>query len=525
MVKLLGINCKIIITILYLHYLDSEAGGAKMRRAPELEVWQSNPEFDFRRAATTKNMKNAKTTKQVTQKTGKASIKIKGHEVDNRNKLHNDQGLSIVNVHNSKNQNNNDKQNKNKFSKDKITNLREKGQNKKPDLSVKTTSAKPVVNESIWPMHHHRSKLRTHDEQHELRSTRMTPMYLMQQPADEDDKKKEDDEDAPQFLSPFSVAAQMRRLMEDFPEANATIDVLDRTVEYNDLVIVKMTESKSDGNKFFRAAESKYMDEVPEKKIIFIVHGLSVMGIKNLPCMGHTASLKKLISYYVKHLKLFDIFLMPMANPDGYAAIHANQIWNKNMSPQDACPGVALDRNFDVAWNNSKKVSSCSQLFPGKTAFSETEARAIRDVFHFHGHKIIAYIHVHAGTYDVSVFKGDAVLYPKGYTEVQSDDDKYIDLKGEIDEAMKNASFQVLSVTVDTLNNWYGKISGSSVDYAATVYGIPYALEFVMQLYLGDVEPEGHMQLALNEVWSRIISTCFRNMYRSLRANEVQKKK
>lgn len=52
---------------------------------------------------------------------------------------------------------------------------------------------------------------------------------------------------------------------------------------------------------------------------------------------------------------------------------------------------------------------------------------------------------------------------------MQSDDDKYIDLKGEIDEAMKNASFQVLSVTVDTLNNWYGKISGSSVDYAATV--------------------------------------------------------
>lgn len=52
---------------------------------------------------------------------------------------------------------------------------------------------------------------------------------------------------------------------------------------------------------------------------------------------------------------------------------------------------------------------------------------------------------------------------------MQSDDDKYIDLKGEVDEAMKNASFQVLSVTVDTLHNWYGKISGSSVDYAATV--------------------------------------------------------
>lgn len=34
---------------------------------------------------------------------------------------------------------------------------------------------------------------------------------------------------------------------------------------------------------------------------------------------------------------------------------------------------------------------------------------------------------------------------------------------------MKNASFQVMSVAVDTLYNWYGKISGSSVDYASTV--------------------------------------------------------
>lgn len=75
------------------------------------------------------------------------------------------------------------------------------------------------------------------------------------------------------------------------------------------------------------------------------------------------------------------------------------------MSPQDACPGVALDRNFDVSWNTSKKASTCSQMFPGKSAFSETESRTIRDVFHFHGHKILAYIHVHAGTYTENVFK------------------------------------------------------------------------------------------------------------------------
>lgn len=66
-------------------------------------------------------------------------------------------------------------------------------------------------------------------------------------------------------------------------------------------------------------------------------------------------------------------------------------------------------------------------------------------------------------------FQGDAVLYPKGFTELVGDEDKYIDLKGEIDEAMRNASFKVLSVTVDSLYNWYGMVSGTSVDYASTV--------------------------------------------------------
>jgi hypothetical protein len=61
------------------------------------------------------------------------------------------------------------------------------------------------------------------------------------------------------------------------------------------------------------------------------------------------------------------------------------------------------------------------------------------------------------------------VLYPKGYSDVQTDDDKYIDLRGEIDEAIKNASFHVISVAVETLNNWYGKVLGTSVDYASTV--------------------------------------------------------
>ncbi|CAH1640227.1 unnamed protein product [Spodoptera littoralis] len=360
-----------------------------------------------------------------------------------------------------------------------------------------------------------------------LRSTRMPPMSLNQldDPVTTPTKwTKSNSGTPPNTLSPYAIMEQMKIVIDCFPHANATFETIGRTVEYNDIIIVKITDRKQ---RYFRADESKYIDEVPEKKIIFIVHGLSVMGMTKMLHLSSISELKILMSYYLNHLDKFDIFLIPLANPDGYSLSHNveyGMMWNKNASPQEACRGVYLDRNFDVSWNSTRQISSCSQLYPGPAPFSEVETNAVRNIFHYFGHKILAYINVHSGTFDDKVFKGDAILYPRGYTELQTDDDKYIDLKGEVDESMKNASFQVMSVAVDTLYNWYGKISGSSVDYASTVYGIPYALEFVMQLYQEEGTNYSIQHFALTEIWNRLIDTVFNNMWKSLHGNDVRKK-
>ncbi|XP_059060745.1 carboxypeptidase B-like [Achroia grisella] len=317
-------------------------------------------------------------------------------------------------------------------------------------------------------------------------------------------------------LNPYNILNQMERLRSMSPNANITIEVIGRTIEYKDIVLLKITKAKSDVGKYYRATDSKYVDEIPEKKIIFIVHGLAVMGIHDIYCLSNENKFRQLVSYYLSHLDKFDIFLIPMANPDGYSLHSSEPNWNKNSSPLSPCLGVALDRNFDVAWNTSHGISTCSPHYPGSEPFSEAETRAIRDVFHRYSHKIIAYINVHGGSFNHEIFKGDAVLYPKGYTDVQSDDDKYIDLRGEIDEAIRNASFKIMSVTVDSLNNWYGKIQGSSVDYASTVYGIPYALEFVMQPYSYETS-----NAALVEIWKRLIDVVFINIWKSIHNNDV----
>ncbi|CAK1551490.1 unnamed protein product, partial [Leptosia nina] len=352
-------------------------------------------------------------------------------------------------------------------------------------------------------------------------SARMTQMMLQEAeetspryvPLNEDDLTEE--------LSPYAIKEQLTRISSKFPNTNISVEVIGRTVEYNDIVMLRISEL-SDLQRHFRAEDDKYADEWPQKKIVLIVHGLSVMGLSSLQCLSAEKDFAKLLSFYLAHLDNFDIFLIPLANPDGFGRSQYDRFWNKNMSPQNACPGVNVDRNFDVAWNGLHVISSCSQQYPGTTPFSETESRAIRDVFHKYSHKIVAYFHVHAGSYDDSVYKGEAVLYPKGFSEVQSDDDKYIDLRGEIDEAMRNASFQTISVAVVSLYNWYGKVFGTSVDYAATIYGIPYSMELVMQLYEDyyfDTD-EKFSEAALDEIWSRVIDVIFKNIWKNTQSTD-----
>ncbi|RVE47688.1 hypothetical protein evm_007677 [Chilo suppressalis] len=395
------------------------------------------------------------------------------------------------------------------------------------DVKQNKSTPRPGPGESpVWPRAHKRYKI-----QDALRSTMMTsPDSIPLQSAEKDTTKpppKEYD-----FLRPYTIKQQLEQFAAECNDANITIDVLGRTIEYHDIVLMKITEKKPEADRHFRADDNKYADDVPDKKIIFIVHALSLMGVMNLYCLKEFDQFKVLLSYYFAHLDKFDIFLIPLANPDGFIdAITHRPHTNKNKSPQAACPGVALDRNFEVAWNYTSSISSCSSQYPGPKPFSEPESRAVRDVLHRYSHKIFAYIHVHGGAYDSDTFKGDAVLYPKGYSESQSDDDKYMDLRGELDEAMKNASFHFITVAVEPLYSWYGKVSGTSVDYASSVYGIPYAMEFVMQPYvnvyfekLGLHPYENSHRIsraALEEIWQRIINVTFSSMWRNMKNNDI----
>nr|CAD2199713.1 unnamed protein product [Meloidogyne enterolobii] len=87
--------------------------------------------------------------------------------------------------------------------------------------------------------------------------------------------------------------------------------------------------------------------------------------------------------------------IVPLLNPDGYEFTRSStnpniRLWRKNRSPTHCvrdqwgrnrcCKGVDLNRNFDFHFKESGSSDDpCSEIYQGKHAFSEPEARAVRD--------------------------------------------------------------------------------------------------------------------------------------------------
>ncbi|XP_075981629.1 carboxypeptidase O-like [Anticarsia gemmatalis] len=357
---------------------------------------------------------------------------------------------------------------------------------KKKDMFVRTTSADNMEYVTFTKSPKLRSKGKHKTDPDAQEATIATRLPTLLQLREDEEKVIRDAETSTAInerLNPYAIEQQMRRVVDNCKGANITLEIIGRTIQYNNIVLLKMGEGY--GEIYFRA-DKNYAEEPPEKRIIFIVYGLSVKGMRHL--LQDESTFETLLDCYRSHLDKFDVYVIPMANPDGYAAsinTYAHHYWNKNMSPQNACAGVALDRNFDVSWDWTLANNSCNALYPGPAPFSEPESRA-----------------------------GDAILYPPGYTDNPIDDDKYIYLRGEVEEAVRNTSFRVLNVAVENMYNWYGKVSGTSVDYASTVYGIPYAMEFVMQTYT-------RMQRqAIKKIWRPVIDVVLNNIWNYLNDKE-----
>ncbi|KAI6234513.1 ShKT domain-containing protein [Aphelenchoides fujianensis] len=166
-------------------------------------------------------------------------------------------------------------------------------------------------------------------------------------------------------------------------------------------------------------------------------------------------------------LKVADIIIFPVANPDGYQYTRTDgslveyRMWRKNRSPQvcqelkdgrqRCCRGVDLNRNFAYKFSNiGTSFYPCSEIFHGSGAFSEPETKNIRDaVLHsdLRG-RIQAFITMHAYS--------QLLIYP------------YSDRRGHYPEdvaELKKVANQAVIAIGDKFGTFYMAGTGKSISF------------------------------------------------------------
>jgi len=121
-----------------------------------------------------------------------------------------------------------------------------------------------------------------------------------------------------------------------------------------------------------------------------------------------TATLMKIIKHLVDDyasprpahiLATYDLYLLPVVNPDGYSFTHTNErLWRKNRRPNtgSTCIGTDLNRNYDQMWGNAGAATNpCSETYRGVSAGSEPETIVTQGALRNVGPTLLFSMHIH----------------------------------------------------------------------------------------------------------------------------------
>jgi len=178
-------------------------------------------------------------------------------------------------------------------------------------------------------------------------------------------------------------------------------------------------------------------------------------------------------------LNKFDVYLMPLVNPDGYDYSHdSERFWRKTRSKNGGwrnCMGTDPNRNFDIEFAGEGTSSNpCSDIYHGKKAFSESETAALVAFL-----QTIPDLHMYIDVHSYS----QLWITPYAYTYDRPDD------AAEVDRVAEVGAKAILGVngkkfTVGTAPSILYIAAGGSDDYMKAVLGIKYA--YTMELRPSD---------------------------------------
>ncbi|XP_049997491.1 carboxypeptidase A4 isoform X2 [Alexandromys fortis] len=189
---------------------------------------------------------------------------------------------------------------------------------------------------------------------------------------------------------------------------------------------------------------------------------------------------RKIVTDYQKDpaltsiLEKVDIFVLPVANPDGYVYTQThNRLWRKTRSrnPGSRCIGADPNRNWNASFaGEGASHNPCSEVYHGSHPNSEVEVKSVVDFIQKHG-DFKCFIDLHSYS--------QLLIYPYGYTVKKAPDAEELDdVARSAAEALASHSGTKYQVG-PTCTTVY-PASGSSIDWAYD-NGIKYAFTFELR--------------------------------------------
>ncbi|KAM6152625.1 carboxypeptidase A4 isoform 2-T2 [Erethizon dorsatum] len=211
---------------------------------------------------------------------------------------------------------------------------------------------------------------------------------------------------------------------------------------------------------------------------------------------------RKIVSEYGKDpavtsiLKKVDIFLLPVANPDGYVYTQTqNRLWRKtrSLNPGSHCIGTDPNRNWNASFaGKGTSDNPCSEVYHGLHAHSEVEVKSVVDFIQKHGN-FKCFIDLHSYS--------QLLMYPYGYTVKKAPHAE------ELDEVARRAAKALASLSgteyeVGPTCTTVYPASGSSIDWAYD-NGIRYAFTFELRDtgHYGFLLPTNQIIPTAEETW------------------------
>nr|XP_045623900.1 carboxypeptidase B-like isoform X1 [Procambarus clarkii] len=160
--------------------------------------------------------------------------------------------------------------------------------------------------------------------------------------------------------------------------------------------------------------------------------------------------------------RALDIYVVPVANPDGYVYSWTNdRMWRKNRRqiPGSDCDGVDLNRNWDFQFGVGASHNPCSEVYQGAHAFSEPETQALSNVMLQVNRtgKLMLVLVLHS--------YGQLLMYPFGHTTDSAPNTPAMQRLGDIfAKSAKESHGTVYDVANSAAGLYYA--SGATDDWA-----------------------------------------------------------